>query len=58
MSYSIQSPCFNCEKKDTCTDAATINKAVQEEIHSRTYAEGHQGGGTIVLACCRQKSIS
>jgi hypothetical protein len=58
MSYSIQSPCYNCEKKDACTDLKAINDGVQNDIHTKSFEQGHQGSGTIVLMCIRQKSAS
>lgn len=55
MSYTIQSPCFNCDKKDNCTDLKTINDAVQNGIHTKACGhDGHLGSGTIVLMCCMQ----
>lgn len=53
MSYSIQSPCFGCDKKETCTDIARVNEAVQA-IHNTTREDGHQGSGWITLTCTVQ----
>jgi len=53
MSYSLNSPCYNCSKKTDCTDEAELRKAIQE-IHNRTKETGHMGSGQIVLACCVQ----
>ena len=55
MSYSVNYPCFNCAKKDTCTDLKRIQEAVQT-IHNTSREDGHQGSGTIVLACCAQNA--
>ena len=57
MSYSVTSPCYNCEKKSTCTDHQLISEAVVK-IHERSYDQGHQGCGTIVIACNRQRAVS
>ena len=54
MSYSIQAPCFNCDKKDTCTDLSKITEAVQGNIHQTSFADGHQGSGFITLTCTMQ----
>lgn len=53
MSYSLNSPCYNCNKEKTCTDLNKVREAV-DKIHASSYDEGHQGGGEILLACFRQ----
>ena len=50
MSYSVSSPCYDCTKKETCTDEKDLREAVTT-IHSKTKDTGHQGAGQIVLAC-------
>lgn len=57
MSYSVNSPCWNCEKKDACTDLKHIQEAVQT-IHNTGREGGHQGSGSVTLMCTRQKSVS
>lgn len=54
MSYTITSPCYNCSKKDSCTDHYDLNKAVQEVIHTKSFVEGHKGSGYITLTCTVQ----
>lgn len=56
MSYSVNVPCYQCIKKDTCTDYKKITKTVQEDIHQTPYDNGHQGSGTIVLMCIKMES--
>lgn len=53
MSYSLNTPCYNCTKKETCTDQAKVQAAITN-IHHTTKENGHQGSGTIVLACVLQ----
>ena len=53
MSYSLMLQCNYCQKKDTCGDYKEIQKAVTE-IHNKTYDEGHQGSGMIIMQCTRQ----
>jgi hypothetical protein len=57
MSYSFSNPCFNCAKKDTCTDHKDIQAAITT-IHTKTPEKGHQGSGTIVLMCTRVQAQS
>jgi hypothetical protein len=65
MSYSFNNPCWNCKKHQNldnsnpspCKDEEEIREAI-EVIHSRTYEQGHQGSGEIVLMCCRQELAS
>lgn len=54
MSYSQVTPCWNCNKKEKCTDHVKINDAVQS-IHSENLSteSGHMGSGSIVLNCTR-----
>jgi hypothetical protein len=55
MSYSLMMQCSFCKKRETCKDHKEIQKAVNE-IHSKTYEEGHQGSGTIIVQCTRQET--
>jgi hypothetical protein len=55
MSYSVQTPCYSCTKKETCKDGKAVESTVQI-IHSKTYEEGHQGSGSIILTCVRMDS--
>ena len=58
MSYSLSTPCFNCEKQEECTDADNIQEAINK-IHENCSDEGgHLGAGEVVLMCtrCRAKS--
>jgi len=54
MSYSQVTPCWNCLKKDRCTDHVKLNDAVVE-IHKDCISEekGHMGSGSIILQCHR-----
>ena len=56
MSYGILTPCYNCDKKDTCTDAKDIADALLV-IHSKNKETGHQGSGTVVLMCAVQNKV-
>ena len=55
MSYSIYSPCHNCDKKETCTDLKRVTEAVLI-IHNTRQEEGHQGSGYITLTCCNHNT--
>ncbi len=63
MSYSFNNPCWNCLKhpnagaENPCKDEEAIRHAV-DEIHERTFEEGHQGSGEIVLMCFKIKPIN
>ena len=54
MSYSVNSPCWNCSKETTCTDREKIGEAVNQ-IHNEPAGLGdgnpHGGSGMIVLYC-------
>jgi hypothetical protein len=50
MSYSLNCPCFDCTKKDKCTDRASIAGAISG-IHCMPYGVGHLGAGSIDLNC-------
>jgi len=54
MSYSVQSNCWNCHKKDKCTDHVHIQNAVQE-IHKDCISKesGHMGSGSVIIQCSR-----
>ena len=54
MSYSIQAPCFNCTKKNSCTDLSKITAVVQDVIHQTSFGDGHQGSGWVTLTCTMQ----
>lgn len=58
MSYSVISSCFNCRKKDVCTDQAKIQEAVNN-IHQECLSseKGHMGAGTIAIQCHRVDAI-
>lgn len=55
MSYSINSPCWNCAKRVICTDEKKIQDGINR-IHETSFEDGHQGSGIIVLACTQQHS--
>jgi hypothetical protein len=58
MSYSLNSPCFNCEKEKDCTDLKKVQATVNE-IHANCCDEGgHLGAGVITLMCTRGKAKS
>ena len=50
MSYSLETPCINCDKGDKCTDQASIAGAISG-IHQMPYGVGHLGAGIIKLEC-------
>jgi hypothetical protein len=52
MSYSNVNTCWNCTKKEKCTDHVHIQNAINE-IHkgSLSKEEGHMGSGSIVHQC-------
>ncbi len=54
MSYGFESPCFNCEKLDKCTDHVKVVKAIND-IHTEHLSseQGHMGAGSIILFCHR-----
>lgn len=56
MSYSLQAPCFNCDKKDTCTDLKRVQEAV-DTIHATNREDGHQGSGYITLTCALHNTV-
>jgi len=52
MSYSVNEACWNCVKKDKCTDHVKIREAVQEIHKDALSAEsGHMGSGNIIIQC-------
>jgi len=53
MSYSLNTPCYNCSKVKTCSDQIEIRVAI-DKIHNTSKVNGHQGAGQIVLACVMQ----
>ena len=54
MSYSVSSNCWNCLKKEKCTDHIKVQKAVND-IHVDCFSSesGHMGSGTIIIQCSR-----
>jgi hypothetical protein len=66
MSYSFNNPCSNCKKskievngvvnEKPCKDAQKIQEAVSL-IHSSNDGS-HQGGGEILMMCCRVDALS
>ena len=52
MSYSLTTPCYNCKKREACTDPQKIQDAVNA-IHDEPASDesGHMGGGYIMLQC-------
>lgn len=58
MSYSFNNPCFNCEKKEQCTDREKVQEAVNK-IHENCCDQGgHLGSGEILLMCTRCRATS
>jgi hypothetical protein len=55
MSYSLTTPCYCCKKNDKCTDGKLLQDAVNK-IHSNSFEQGHQGGGTVAVTCVRANS--
>lgn len=53
MSYSLNTPCYGCSKKESCTDESKLREAITK-IHQETFESGHKGAGQIVLACVTQ----
>jgi hypothetical protein len=53
MSYSVHTPCGNCEKRKKCTDGVVVTGAVQGIIHQMPYdvGHGHLGSGSVTMAC-------
>ena len=58
MSYSVSSPCYNCRKKEVCTDPVKVQEAVNS-IHQDCISieKGHMGAGTIAIQCVRLDAI-
>ena len=54
MSYSNMNSCWNCQKKEKCTDHVHVQNAINE-IHKNCISkeEGHMGSGAIVIMCSR-----
>jgi hypothetical protein len=50
MSYSLETPCFPCLKKNKCTDQASISGAISG-IHQMPHGVGHLGSGKVTLSC-------
>lgn len=51
MSYSFQSVCYNCKKKEVCKDHEKIQDRINE-IHMSNDGT-HRGTGFITLTCSR-----
>ena len=52
MSYSVNTPCGSCAKKNEgCTDGIVVTGAVQGIIHAMPFGVGHKGCGTVTLDC-------
>jgi hypothetical protein len=51
MSYSLQSECGTCIKRDKCTDRHFIEGAISGIHAVWPQAKGHLGSGTIELCC-------
>ena len=58
MSYGLTNPCWNCTKKDKCTDHVKILQGIQN-IHDECISEesGHMGAGEIIILCHRIDAI-
>lgn len=54
MSYSLAAPCWNCAKKEKCTDHVKLQAAIND-IHQDCLSSegGHMGAGMVVLQCVR-----
>ena len=57
MSYSVINSCWNCVKKEKCTDPKKIQAAVTD-IHSEFMSTenaptGHMDSGSIIIQCHR-----
>lgn len=57
MSYGVDTPCYNCKKKDECTDEKKLRNALND-IYDEP--ETHQGAGMILMSCINleQKSTT
>ena len=58
MSYSVSSPCYNCHKREKCTDHVKIQEAVNN-IHQDCLSseKGHMGAGVIAIQCYRVDAV-
>lgn len=50
MSYSLNTPCHNCQKRSTCADHDHIRGAI-DGIHMAGSQRGHLGSGKVDLTC-------
>jgi hypothetical protein len=50
MSYSVNTKCFGCVKKNKCVDEAVIKHAVYA-LHEIGQDKGHLGAGSVDLSC-------
>jgi hypothetical protein len=67
MSYSFNNPCWNCQKhqkhqnidgvENPCKDEETIRNAIND-IHQRTFEQGHKGSGEVLLMCSKMLPIN
>jgi hypothetical protein len=55
MSYSLNTPCWDCVKSDSCTDRHVLGGAIQgiHQMPGRNTGKdfGHMGSGSINLTC-------
>lgn len=57
MSYSVNTPCFDCNKKKACTDGIVVTGAVQGIIHAMPFGVGHLGSGSVTMDCANHEAI-
>lgn len=57
MSYSLNTKCGTCEKKDQCTDRHFIQATISGIHQVWPSAKGHLGSGSIDLNCQNHKEI-
>lgn len=49
MSYGLQTPCYNCVKRDEgCKDAQHIQEGINMAHQDQ---EGHKGSGMVMITC-------
>ena len=47
MTFTLEVPCYNCSKKDDCSDEEKLNKTVDNLV----YDDNHKGAGVILMSC-------
>lgn len=47
MTYLLETPCYNCAKKEECTDEEEIKSNLNEIV----YNDNHKGSGILLLSC-------